>query len=173
MSLFFLLQQRGHWWTLWWVNPSPQIKTALLSIISYLALSPSQEHHRLKCYLAFSQPQNSTMLDVVTCSVIKPLQAVWLRCHTDAASTKHPQPCPSGLTHKLCRLVFFFVSLRWRVFLPAPLRIWECSRRLRRSEYVHTEGDGQDKEGMSLKSPRLPSFQIITLKLSYVKYSLN
>lgn len=27
-------------------------------------------------------------------------RAVWLRCHTDAASTKHPQPCLSCLTHQ-------------------------------------------------------------------------
>ena len=30
----------------------------------------------------------------------KPLQALSLRCHTNAASTQHLKPCPTSLTHK-------------------------------------------------------------------------
>lgn len=84
------------------------------------------------------------MLDLVTCSMTKPLQAVWRRCHTSAASTKHLKPCPSCLTN---RMFSFSVSMLWRVFLPAPQRVWECPRCLGRLEHVHTEGHGQNKEG--------------------------
>lgn len=108
---------------------------------------PSEGHHGLKCYLTFSQHKKRTILDG---HMLKSLQAVWLKCHTNAASTKHPQPCPSHSAHKM--LLFFNAFLLWRVFLPAPWWIRECSCCLRRPEFIHSESNGQNKEGKSMKT---------------------
>lgn len=76
----------------------------IIIIIPVIALPRSISHFShpgLKCSLTFSQNKERSLLDVVMwLHVKKPPQAAWLRCHTSAASTKHPQPCPSYLNHK-------------------------------------------------------------------------